>query len=79
MPGFELATFGLPDASLPFSDGASFRTVDADANKALVRRFFAEVWHKGRTELAREMVADGYVSHTNSKSRFWGQKAFSER
>src|SRR3990170_6357474 len=45
------------------SEWASFPSVNAEANKALVRRFFAEVLNKGRTELAKEMVADGYVSH----------------
>src|SRR3990170_7989534 len=42
---------------------ASFRTVNAEANRALIRRFFAEVWTKGRTELTRKMVADAYVNH----------------
>ena len=42
---------------------ASFRTVNDEANRALIRRFFAEVWTKGRTELTRKMVADAYVNH----------------
>jgi hypothetical protein len=57
---------------------ASFRTVNAEANKALVRRFFAEVWNKGRTELAKEMVADGYVSHNKLELEVLGPEGIQQ-
>jgi predicted ester cyclase len=34
-----------------------------EANKALVRRLFAEVYNGGRYELADELIAPGYVTH----------------
>ena len=33
------------------------------ANKALVRRFYEEVWSRGNTNVALEVFADGYVRH----------------
>lgn len=33
------------------------------ANKALVRRFYQEVWHNGNTEFALEVFADDYLRH----------------
>ena len=33
-------------------------------NKALIRRFFDEVWNNGRVDLAAEFIAEGYISHT---------------
>ena len=74
---------GASDGSLHVRDRATFRTVNAEANKALVRRFFAEVWSKGRTELAKEMVADGYVSHNKLEIEVMGpagiQRAVTEQ
>jgi predicted SnoaL-like aldol condensation-catalyzing enzyme len=32
-------------------------------NKALVRRFYEEVWNRGNVEFAHEVVADDYVRH----------------
>jgi steroid delta-isomerase-like uncharacterized protein len=37
--------------------------VNADANKALVRRLFDEVYNQGRVEAADELIAQGYISH----------------
>jgi steroid delta-isomerase-like uncharacterized protein len=34
-----------------------------EENKALVRRFYEEVWDKGNTELVYEVFADDYVRH----------------
>jgi steroid delta-isomerase-like uncharacterized protein len=34
-----------------------------DANKAMARRWFEEVWNKGRPEAITEMLADGAVVH----------------
>src|SRR5436189_5681206 len=32
--------------------------MSAEENKALIRRFFDEVWNQGKTELAGEFIAD---------------------
>ena len=32
-------------------------------NKALVRRFYEEVWDRGNVEFAREVFADDYIRH----------------
>jgi len=32
-------------------------------NKALVRRFYAEVWDKGNVQVAHEVFADDYRRH----------------
>jgi predicted ester cyclase len=37
--------------------------VSIEENKALVRRFFDEVWNKARVELADQFIAPGYISH----------------
>jgi steroid delta-isomerase-like uncharacterized protein len=37
--------------------------VSADDNKALVRRFYEEVWDRGNTAFAYEVFADDYVRH----------------
>jgi steroid delta-isomerase-like uncharacterized protein len=37
--------------------------VDPEANKALVRRFFDEVYNKGNLAVADELVATGHRSH----------------
>jgi steroid delta-isomerase-like uncharacterized protein len=34
-----------------------------DANKALVRRFYEEVWARGNLDVADELFADDYVRH----------------
>lgn len=34
-----------------------------EANKDLIRRFFAEVWNQGQVELAEQFVASDYISH----------------
>ena len=34
-----------------------------EANKALVRRFYEEVWAKGNLDVADELFADGYERH----------------
>lgn len=35
----------------------------ADENKALIRRFYEEVWDRGNTDFAYEVFADDYVRH----------------
>ena len=35
----------------------------AEENKALIRRFYEEVWDLGNTDFAYEVFADGYVRH----------------
>jgi steroid delta-isomerase-like uncharacterized protein len=37
--------------------------VNVDANKALVRRFYEEVWNRGNVHFAEEVFADDYVRH----------------
>jgi steroid delta-isomerase-like uncharacterized protein len=37
--------------------------VDVEANKALVRQFYEEVWARGNIEFANEVFADDYVRH----------------
>jgi steroid delta-isomerase-like uncharacterized protein len=39
------------------------RRVNVEANKALVRRFYGEVWGRGNIEFAKEVFADDYVRH----------------
>jgi predicted ester cyclase len=38
-------------------------TMSADENKALIRRFYEEVWDKGNSDFAYEVFADDYVRH----------------
>ena len=37
--------------------------MDVEANKALVRRFYDEVWRRGNVRFAQEVFADDYVRH----------------
>jgi predicted ester cyclase len=37
--------------------------VDVEANKALVRRFYEEVWARGNVAFTQEVFADDYVRH----------------
>ncbi len=37
--------------------------MDVEANKALVRRFYDEVWRLGNVRFAEEVFADDYVRH----------------
>ena len=37
--------------------------MSTDANKALVRRFYEEVWDRGNTDVAFEVFADDYIRH----------------
>jgi steroid delta-isomerase-like uncharacterized protein len=37
--------------------------MSAEVNKALVRRFYEEVWGRGNTDAAFEVFADDYVRH----------------
>jgi steroid delta-isomerase-like uncharacterized protein len=37
--------------------------MSVEENKALVRRFYEEVWDKGNTEFAYEVFADDYLRH----------------
>ena len=34
-----------------------------EENKALVRRFYEEVWNRGNVDVAKEVFADDYVRH----------------
>jgi steroid delta-isomerase-like uncharacterized protein len=37
--------------------------MSVEENKALVRRFYAEVWERGHLEVAHEVFAEDYVRH----------------
>jgi steroid delta-isomerase-like uncharacterized protein len=37
--------------------------MSTEANKALIRRFYEEVWHRGNLDVADEVFAPGYVRH----------------
>jgi steroid delta-isomerase-like uncharacterized protein len=37
--------------------------MSAEVNKALVRRFYEEVWNRGNTDFAFDVFAEGYVRH----------------
>ena len=37
--------------------------MSTEENKALVRRFYEEVWDRGNTDVAFEVFADDYVRH----------------
>jgi predicted ester cyclase len=37
--------------------------MNVEANKALVRRFYDEVWRRGNVRLAEEVFVDDYVRH----------------
>lgn len=37
--------------------------MSADESKALIRRFYEEVWDKGNSDFAYEVFADDYVRH----------------
>ena len=39
------------------------RDMDAEANKALVRRFYEEVWASGNVDFAGEVFTEDYVRH----------------
>jgi steroid delta-isomerase-like uncharacterized protein len=56
--------------------------MSVDDNKALVRRFYEEVWDRGNTEVAFEVFADDYVRHdlraTDAPSGPEGQKKIAD-
>ena len=37
--------------------------MSAEENKALVRRFYEEVWDRGNTDFALDVLAEDYVRH----------------
>jgi predicted ester cyclase len=43
-----------------------------EENKALLRRFFEEVYNRGNLAVADELVAEGYVSHNKLDSQVLG-------
>lgn len=51
--------------------------MSTETNRELVRRFYEEVWSRGRVEVAREIFADDYVRHdlrpTKAESGWAGQ------
>jgi steroid delta-isomerase-like uncharacterized protein len=57
--------------------------VDVEANKALVRRFYDEVWGRGNVSFAEEVFADDYLRHdlraTNAPPGGAGQALIAEQ
>jgi predicted SnoaL-like aldol condensation-catalyzing enzyme len=49
--------------SLLAQTGGNAQASNEEKNKALVRRFYEEVWNKGNYDMADELFADGYVRH----------------
>ena len=37
--------------------------MSVEENKALVRRFYEQVWNRGNVDVAAEVFAEGYVRH----------------
>ena len=37
----------------------------SEANKALIRRFIEEIWHKGNLDAIEEFIAPNYIRHTS--------------
>ena len=58
-------------------------SVDGEANRDLVRRFYEEVWSRGNVGFAEEVFADDYVRHdlrqTQAPSGPAGQALIAER
>ena len=56
--------------------------MSAEENKALVRRFYDEVWDRGNTEFAYEVFAEDYVRHDSRSTAAppgpGGQKAIAD-
>jgi steroid delta-isomerase-like uncharacterized protein len=57
--------------------------VEVEANKALVRRFYDEVWGRGNVSFAEEVFADDYLRHdlraTNAPPGGAGQALIAEQ
>ncbi len=43
--------------------GQGLRAMSLEENKALVRRFYEEVWNRGNVDVAKDLFADDYVRH----------------
>jgi steroid delta-isomerase-like uncharacterized protein len=50
--------------------------MDAEANKAAVRRFFDEVWNKGNMAAADEFLAPAFISHSGPRPPLVGADAY---
>ena len=46
-----------------YRTGVGSWKVNVDANKALIRRFYEEVWARGNVGFAEEVFSDDYVRH----------------
>lgn len=57
--------------------------MNSEANKALVRRFYEEVWARGNVAFTEEVFADDYVRHdlrpTNARPGAAGQALIAEQ
>src|ERR671915_568962 len=51
------------DCLSDFFRGGRGEPMSAQENKALIRRFYEEVWNRGATDFAYEVFAEDYVRH----------------
>ncbi|MCD6054505.1 MAG: hypothetical protein K0Q96_1697 [Rubrobacteraceae bacterium] len=42
----------------------------SEENKAIVRRFFEEIWNEGNLEIANEIIDDGRLGLRHRRSSF---------
>ncbi|MBA3386493.1 MAG: ester cyclase [Chthoniobacterales bacterium] len=78
--GFAQAAPAAEEAALGAAAGATpCPTTTTDENKALVQRYWKEVWHAGGTDVVGELLAPSEVHHWGFGTDTTGNAAFAER
>jgi len=78
--GFAQAAPAAEEAALDAAAGATpCPTTTTDENKALVQRYWKEVWHAGGTDVVGELLAPSEVHHWGLGTDTTGTAAFAER